>query len=153
VILHLRDRWNCCRSSCSCTRPSRWWWLLALPSNKNLLALEQKNSHSRTKDAREAQHREVCRRQTPRSHCSYILAFCPFKWTSQSGVHGVQWVFVGWRVISSTPAGPAQPFPGSHSLAPDVAAFSARTGPAATTPNNSKTPSTQQPAHFRTICA
>ena len=26
------------------------------------------------------------------------------------------------------------------------------TGPAATTPNNSKTP-TQQPAHFRTICA
>ena len=53
------------------------------------LALEQKNSHSRTKDAREAQHREVCRRRTPRSHCSRILAFCPFKWTSQSGVHGV----------------------------------------------------------------
>ena len=37
----------------------RTLWMLALPSIKS--------SHSRTQDAREAQHREDCRRRTPRS--------------------------------------------------------------------------------------
>jgi len=39
------------------------------------LALEQKNSHSRTKDAREAQHREVCRRRNAAEPLLLYLGF------------------------------------------------------------------------------
>ena len=64
--------------------------IVGLAPEQKLSALEQKNSHSRKKDAREAQHREVCRRRTPWSHCSCISLS-----VDSDGLGTVQWRSTG----------------------------------------------------------
>ena len=90
--------------------------IVGLAPEQKLSALEQKHSHSRKKDAREAQHREVCRRRTPWSHCSCISLS-----VDSDGLGTVQWRSTGasCRPGSSPPQRPSRLVRTEHAHDPE----------------------------------